>query len=228
MAVAMQMLPAVVSIDDPTHGGSIFINPGGPGHPGTEFVMASGEHLQLTFDKAGERHYDIIGWDTRGVGATTPKIKCMDGLFDRDAFYTEQRGTHSYEMNSGNVAYLLASYQSLAAKCVWQAENEGLDMWEYLSTALVVEDMVRMVDKLDEERTESKRKRGLEVRQTNGTDVARIQYYGASYGTVIGQFFASIHPERVGRILIDGVVDVEDYLAERVRFLLPTDCKVQS
>lgn len=228
MAIAMQMLPAVVPADDPTHGGSVFLNPGGPGHPGTEFVMTSGQHLQLTFDKAGERHHDIIGWDTRGVGETTPKIKCLDGLFDRDAFYTELRGTHAYEMNRSNVAYMLAMYESLSAKCVWQADNEGLDIWEYVSTVLVVEDLVRMVDKLEEERPRAKCKRDLdlkndlEIRQTNETSPARLQYYGVSYGTVIGQFFASIHPERVGRIVIDGVVDVEDYLAERVSAVHPT------
>lgn len=218
MAVALQMLPAAVPADDPAHGGSIFINPGGPGHPGTEFVMTTGQHLQLTFDKQGERHYDIIGWDPRGVGETTPKIKCLDGLFDRDAFYTEQRGTHAYEMNRNNVGYLLASYESLVAKCQWQAETTGLDIWEYVSTALVVEDLVRMVDKLEENRAPVKCKRGLDARQSNDTETgpARLQYYGVSYGSVIGQFFASMHPERVGRIVIDGIVDVEDYLAAKV------------
>lgn len=220
MALAIQMLPAVVDIDDPTHGGSVFINPGGPGHSGNDFLMSSGKHLQLTFDKEGERHYDIIGWDTRGVGDTTPRVKCMDGLFDRDGFYMELRGTHSYEMNSGNVAYLLALFESLAAKCVWQSETSDLDVWEYISTALVVEDLVRMVDKLAEERAQGIAKRGLTVRQSDDTpaadDTPRLQYYGASYGSVIGQTFASVHPERVGRILIDGIVDVEDYFAERV------------
>jgi pimeloyl-ACP methyl ester carboxylesterase len=214
MAVALQMLPAVVDIDDPTHGGSIFINPGGPGHPGTDFVMNTGQHLQLTFDIPGEKHYDIIGWDPRGVGNTTPRIQCLDGLFDRDSFYMEHRGTHAYQPNSDNIAYLLASYEGLAAKCKWQHDNNGVDVFEYVSTALVIEDMVRMVDKLDAQRNDAKRKRGLAVRQSDGP--ARLQYYGVSYGSVIGQFFASMHPERVGRIAIDGIVDVDDFLAERV------------
>ncbi len=37
--------------------------------------------------------------------------------------------------------------------------------------------------------------------------VERISYYGASYGTVLGQVYASLHPQRVHRMILDGVVD---------------------
>lgn len=143
------MLPAVVAIDDPTHAGAIFTNSGGPGHPGADFVVAQGRHLQLTFDKPGERHYGIINWDPRDVGQTTPRIKCMDDLFDRDAFNLELCGSAMYGAGEANLAYILAVYESLAIKCQYQADL-GVDVWGYVSTALVVEDMVHMVDKLEE------------------------------------------------------------------------------
>ncbi|MGA4506394.1 alpha/beta hydrolase [Propionibacteriaceae bacterium G1746] len=47
--------------------GSMFINPGGPGGSGQEYVEG--------FEAGGFPGYDIIGWDTRGAGESTP-VKC--------------------------------------------------------------------------------------------------------------------------------------------------------
>lgn len=38
----------------------------------------------------------------------------------------------------------------------------------------------------------------------------RINYYGFSYGTYIGQVYATRHPDRVRRLVMDGVVDPSD------------------
>lgn len=40
-----------------------------------------------------------------------------------------------------------------------------------------------------------------------------LQYWGMSYGTLIGSTFAAMHPNRVGRIVLDGVVDPADHYA---------------
>ncbi|MCL1838229.1 MAG: hypothetical protein FWG47_02795, partial [Propionibacteriaceae bacterium] len=50
--------------------GSLFINPGGPGASGIEYVD--------TFHRKGLERFDIISWDPRGVGASTP-VKCFSG-----------------------------------------------------------------------------------------------------------------------------------------------------
>jgi pimeloyl-ACP methyl ester carboxylesterase len=39
----------------------------------------------------------------------------------------------------------------------------------------------------------------------------KLLYWGFSYGTVIGTTFAPLYPERVGRVILDGVVDSPDY-----------------
>jgi pimeloyl-ACP methyl ester carboxylesterase len=36
---------------------------------------------------------------------------------------------------------------------------------------------------------------------------AKISYYGFSYGTYLGQVYATLHPNRVGRFVFDGTVD---------------------
>lgn len=79
--------------------------------------------------------------------------------------------------------------------------------------------MVEIVDKIDELRNSNGTAgtalrtrggpRGLHARQQK--DVPRLQYWGFSYGTVLGNYFASMFPERIGRVILEGVVDVHDY-----------------
>ena len=49
--------------------GSLFINPGGPGGSGLDYLRF--------FDVRGLTRYDIVSWDPRGVGRSTP-VQCSD------------------------------------------------------------------------------------------------------------------------------------------------------
>ena len=51
------------------------------------------------------------------------------------------------------------------------------------------------------------------LRAPKGTPEAdvRVNYYGASYGTALGTAFATLFPQHVGKFVLDGVVDAEDY-----------------
>ncbi|KAK0210444.1 TAP-like protein-domain-containing protein [Desarmillaria ectypa] len=51
----------------------------------------------------------------------------------------------------------------------------------------------------------------LKITQAYGYE--KIQHWGFSYGTILGATFASMFPDKVGRIIIDGVVDADDYYA---------------
>ena len=53
--------------------GSVFINPGGPGGSGIEFVAGFGHEL---FSEEVRARFDIIGFDPRGVGQSTP-LRCF-------------------------------------------------------------------------------------------------------------------------------------------------------
>ncbi len=50
--------------------GSLFINPGGPGGSGTEYVGF--------FEVKGLERFDVVGWDPRGTGSSTP-VRCANG-----------------------------------------------------------------------------------------------------------------------------------------------------
>ena len=54
--------------------GAILYNPGGPGASGVEYVTSFGD--QLLHPDVRE-HYDLVGFDPRGVGGSTP-ISCYD------------------------------------------------------------------------------------------------------------------------------------------------------
>lgn len=58
--------------------GSLLVNPGGPGFPGTQLVYnAEGTYGADLLD-----HFDIVGWDPRGTGQSDLAIACI-GDFDR-------------------------------------------------------------------------------------------------------------------------------------------------
>lgn len=70
--------------DASEHLGSLLINPGGPGGSGIEFVEWA---VAGTFSPEIVAAYDVVGFDPRGVGASSP-VRC-GGPEVLDAFYLE-------------------------------------------------------------------------------------------------------------------------------------------
>lgn len=58
--------------------GVILVNPGGPGSPGLDLPV----QLEPFVPHGVGRDYDWIGWDPRGVGATTPTMRCEPNYFN--------------------------------------------------------------------------------------------------------------------------------------------------
>jgi pimeloyl-ACP methyl ester carboxylesterase len=52
--------------------GTLFINPGGPGGSGLEYAAAA----SIVLGSPLLRKFDVIGWDPRGVGESTP-VRCL-------------------------------------------------------------------------------------------------------------------------------------------------------
>lgn len=103
--------------------GSLFVNPGGPGAPGTGLAAA--------FARDGLEQYDIVGWDPRGTGNSTPvrcygtaeteRLEALDGSPD----------------DSAERADLVSATYEFGKAC-W--ENSGT-LLEHISTIETVRDL---------------------------------------------------------------------------------------
>ncbi|RPD76009.1 hypothetical protein L226DRAFT_522437 [Lentinus tigrinus ALCF2SS1-7] len=179
--------------------GSVFVNPGGPGGTGVSLATGSGSFLQQVI---GEE-YDIIGFDPRGIGQTEPATRCFPSPEARTAFIANTVLDRGYDVSPNltdpaNRYHLIqtqrdadALYKTQFAIC---GQTMG-DQLRYMGTSTVSRDIDFMTTLLD------------------GKD-ALINFYGLSYGTVIGQYLANMYaaglfPERIGRVAIDGVVDAD-------------------
>lgn len=216
-AIAVMKLPAAVPDDDPAFGGSIYTNPGGPGHSGVAFLPRVGHLMQQVLDKPGEKHYEIVSFDPRGLGFTTPLADCFgDNVFAKDELVLEVRGTEGLAGGRASLTYNRALHEANAKRCM-AVDETGDSIFEYLGTPSVVRDMVEMLDRTDELRKKEQAEKGNDwselKKRSSGSDddIPRLQYLGFSYGTVLGNYFASMYPGRVHRMLLDSVCDVNDY-----------------
>ena len=57
--------------------GVLLVNPGGPGAPGLSFAATTAGGLAPKV----AAQYDIVGFDTRGVGASVPSLSCQASFF---------------------------------------------------------------------------------------------------------------------------------------------------
>lgn len=172
----------------------------------------------------GKKHYEFVSFDPRGVGNTWPKVDCFDSrhVLARDAFLFEWRGVGGLDASNSSLKRGLALQDGLGAICV--NTDEDKDILSYLSTAYVARDIIELADRIEEERRAShkaKRQAGAQVPLSDAAAGskkpahARVLYWGFSYGTVLGNTLASMFPGRMGRVILDGVVDIQDYMTAR-------------
>jgi pimeloyl-ACP methyl ester carboxylesterase len=153
--------------------GSLLINPGGPG--GSGFDFANG------FDPSPGVYdnYDIVGWDPRGVGRSTP-IVCFTDDADRDEMIY---GTFDAPYGSEGWQTELAARQK---KWVDACQKNTGDLLGHIDTVSVAHDMDM-------------------IRAVLGDD--KLNYLGYSFGTYIGTIYAELFPDKVGRMVLDGAVE---------------------
>jgi len=106
--------------------GSLLVNPGGPGFGGSSLA----DDAAYYFSENLLNHFDIIGWDPRGTGLTTPAVDCVDS-------FDEYVGLDSPPDTPEEKQALIDASQAFNDKC---EENAGTIL-PYISTRASAADM---------------------------------------------------------------------------------------
>jgi pimeloyl-ACP methyl ester carboxylesterase len=121
--------------------------------------------------------FDVVGFDPRGIMRSSP-LRCFD-TFDQAVAGVPP---FAFPLTAREERVLRDADRTLADACA----GHGGPILSHMSTADVARDMDLM-------------------RETFGD--ARLNYLGYSYGSVLGQVYANLFPNRVRALVIDGVLD---------------------
>jgi pimeloyl-ACP methyl ester carboxylesterase len=155
--------------------GDIVVNPGGPGGGGALF----GPRVYAQNSAPMQAAYNVIGFDPRGVGFSTPKLTC-------DTNYSNAPRPPYGTGGEQDEATWLKISKDYADACARKfGAGAPVNLLDHIKTIDSVRDMNT-------------------IRAALGRE--KLDYYGASYGTYLGQVYATVFPKRVGRMVLDGNV----------------------
>ncbi|KAK0710464.1 Alpha/Beta hydrolase protein [Apiosordaria backusii] len=158
---------------------NILLNPGGPGGSGTDLVYHFGLHINSIM---GE-NFNLLSFDPRGVNSSSPYVKCHPTPEDKALAGQNSRSrsnrSNPYNLTESSAAYWLSSL-TYTQTCKDTMGEHG----EYINTPQTAADMNSILDAVGQ---------------------SDLYYWGFSYGTILGQTYATMYPERSRRVAIDGV-----------------------
>jgi len=155
----------------------------GPGHSlGWLFLNGGGPNPQVStlsrvypnLPAAWRERYNLIMFDPRGMGYST-QIRC----FPTEAAERKLLGNLPFPVGKAQEATYERAYAKLDARCAGDAGP----LLDHDSTADIARDMNLL-------------------REAVGDPV--LNYYGASYGTLLGAIYANLFPAHTGRMILDG------------------------
>ncbi|WP_194916266.1 alpha/beta fold hydrolase, partial [Catenulispora rubra] len=153
--------------------GSLLLNPGGPGGAGIAYAQ---DPSVVTKNVAA--HYDIVGFDPRGVGQSDP-VRCLsDDTAAMDAFVQAD----PMPRTDAQVAQVVKESQAIGKAC----EQKSARILPYVGTPNAARDMDVLRAVLGD---------------------AKLHYLGKSYGTYLGAVYAGLFPQNTGRLVLDGAID---------------------
>ena len=147
---------------------------GGPGTGG--LAQATAWHARLP--ASIREGFDIVAWDARGVGASTPRVRNCANPQTQPA-----RLPATGPVDWAAVTQRQASATAALLRPCWR-QNQSIA--PYLGSAYVVQDLDAL-------------------REALGYD--QWTYYGSGYGTLIGSRYARAYPDRLRALVLDGAYD---------------------
>jgi pimeloyl-ACP methyl ester carboxylesterase len=134
---------------------------------------------QIVFPAAWQERYNVITFDQRGMGYST-QVRC----YPSEAARQKAMGyvPDGFPVNQAQEADYERAYATLDARCA----RDGGPLLYHDSTADIARDMNLL-------------------REAVGAPV--LNYYGASYGTLLGAIYANLFPSTTGRMILDGNIN---------------------
>ena len=157
--------------------GSLFVNPGGPGGSGVDFVRGSAEGALAALN----RHFDLVGFDPRGVGASRPAVSCLTADEAHAQFDGRSPAWRRWCPVGGRLGERVGA----------PVHRPQRRILPYLSTGNAARD--------------------LDVLRAAVRD-PKLTYFGFSYGTLLGATYASLFPDRVRALALDGAIDPDVWI----------------
>ncbi|MFI6923452.1 alpha/beta fold hydrolase [Nonomuraea spiralis] len=165
--------------------GSLVMNFGGGGNGVINLAASHQKYAAL------REHYDLVSFDPRGSGGTSPLV-CGSGAV-ADRLFAVNPGVRNPDDRK---AFLQAT-----ADFVRACEKGSGGILPHAGMGDTARDMDRLRAALGED---------------------RLDYYGMSLGSVLGGVYATLYPQRVGRMVLDAGLNPRQSLVEVVKQLTRT------
>ncbi|KAI0478275.1 Alpha/Beta hydrolase protein [Xylaria cf. heliscus] len=172
---------------------SIVLIPGGPGGSGVDLLLTFQSIVGQFF---GEQ-YNFVSFDPRGVNNSGLSFDCFSGNAEARLAFNRLHNTGVTNISSTSLEEQYYSSSIYGEWCNSAVEN-GSPHGYYVTTPAVAHDLLTFVEA------------EADVAGQSPSD-AKLWAYTVSYGTVTGTTFASMFPDRVGRMILDGVLNAEQY-----------------
>ncbi|CAH0033242.1 unnamed protein product, partial [Clonostachys rhizophaga] len=129
-------------------------------------------------------YFDLVAFDPRGTGNTIP-FNCTDDPVELYAL--SQVFSQMGNSSDTAAAQIWAHTGALANTCLQRQSEIG----EFINTAFVARDLMSVVDALGED--------------------GMLRFWGLSYGSTLGATVSAMFPDRIERVILDGVANMHEY-----------------
>lgn len=141
--------------------------------------------------------YNFVSFDPRGVNNSGLRLDCFSGNPEGRLVFNQLHSTGATNISSTSLAEQYYSSSIYGEWCNDAVQSESPHGY-HVTTPAVAHDLLSFIE--------------AEAKLVGQPPLdAKLWCYGVSYGTVVGTTFASMFPDRVGRMILDGVLDAEQY-----------------